>query len=637
MKKIFLLILFFLACLEKPKFPEWDTEITIPLLEKNLTIFSFLDSHYFKINSDSVFNFFYQNDFDTVFPITKINLNISGFNASYYFNNFEIYDTFYNEITVNIEEILGITIFDSFVILPPINQRKNLKKILNLNDIRNGFIEEIFMIIEIENYSPINFEYFEIDFNNFYINLENIRANSQKKHSEKFSDIFISSPSNIFLNYQILTEDSVLVRKRDFLKIIIKFTKIRLREGELKLKKAYLEHIYNYNFVSSGFELRSGKIKEGFLELEFINQFPFPLLISFKIKEINYENSFNISPYTYKKISLPLEGKSIRQNSFDRKGGLIVPIEISAQINDTGKFFNIKKENYFSLTGCIENLKFKEIEGNFLFPYYFVNKEDSIVINFLGNPKGIKFEKGEILLEFWYNIKMPIRIFLTGKSINRNQEICSLYKEICLPVGNGQPLNKLSERIDITNLINNGPRILKFSYSAKIDGQGKIEEKDFVLLNVSVDIPLKFSFVKDTFIAYKKEIFISGEESEKIKKNLLGGELIVEATNHFPIGFDGSLIIKSKEEGDSIVFPFMLLKGEVSEKGYCEKEKESKIILEIKEDQLEIFKKEKLEALLKINLPESDTVVLKPNDFLSFKSYGILKIKTKEMVKSIKK
>lgn len=634
MKRFLFLIIFLLSCLEKPKLPEWDTEITIPLLEKNFTIFSFLDSHYFVFNSDSTFNFFYQNSFDTIFPITKINFDINRFEAINYFNNFEISDTFCDEIIIGIEEILGIPIPDSFIILPPTNLQRELEKLISIDNFRYGFIEKSFLILNVENHSLINFKYFKINFTNFDFHLGGLEPNSQKEHQDVINNIFISSPTNILLNYEILTEESLLVRKSDYLKLILKFTNISLKEGELKFKKTFLKDTYNYYVDFSNFNLNYGEIKKGYLKLDFINQFSFPLSISFKIREINYENNFNIFADDYKIISIPLEGKIIRQN-FSEKKGLLLSIEINAQISDTENLFNIRREDYFSFNGQIKDLEFKKINGNFLSPLYILNKQDSIAIDFLGNPKGVKFEKVEIFLNFTYNVKAPIKIFLTGKSINRKEEVCSLYKEIELPPLNGVPFNRINEKIDITNLINNGPKILKFNYLGRIKDWGEIEEKDFILLNATIEIPLKFSFSKDTFIAYEKEILINKERGEEINENLVGGELIVEVINHFPIGFDGTLIIKSEE--DSVLFPFTLSSGVVSKKGYCEKEREGEIILGMNENQLEIFKKERLKTLLKINLSESDTLILRPQDFLNFKSYAILKVKSKKIMKSIKR
>lgn len=636
MKKLFFLGVFFLACLEKPKLPEWDTEITIPLLKKDFTIFSFLDSHYFTFNSDSIFNFFYQNSFDTFFPITKINFSSDRVNNTYYFNYFEICDTFSKEIIINIEEILGVTIPDSFIILPPINLQKELEKVINLDNFHYGLIERSFFVLNIENHSLINFRYFKINISNFNFNLGILEPNSQKELSEIIENIFLSSPINLLLVYEISTDESLLVRKRDYLKLIFKFTNIKLIEGELKFKNSVLNYTSTHYFNPSiDFDLNYGEIKEGFLDLDFINQFSFPLLISLKIGEINYENNFDINPYGNKRIAISLEGKIIKQNSIDKKGFLL-PIEINAQIKDTENFFNIRKEDYLSFSGLLRDLKFKKIDGAFLSPFYFLNKKDSLILDLLGNPKGIKFERVEMFLDFIYDIEVPIKFFLTGKSVNRNKEVSSLYKEIELPSRNGQPIQRINEKIDITNLINNGPKVLEFNYSGRIIGKGELEEKDFILVNASVEIPLKFSFSKDTFIAYEKEIYLKESEKEKINKNLVGGELVVEVINHFPIGFDGSIVIKS-ERGDSVVLPFVLQSGIVSKKGYCEKEKESEIVLEMNERELEIFKKEGLKTILKIYLPESDTVLLRPNDFLSFNTYAILKVKTKEIVKSIKK
>ncbi|MCS7249966.1 MAG: hypothetical protein N2323_04155 [candidate division WOR-3 bacterium] len=634
MKKLLFFVIFFFFCLEKPKLPEWDTEITIPLLEKKVTLFSLLDTHYFIFNSDSTLNFFYKTDFDTILPITKINFNIDRFDSVYYLNNFKVCDTFFSEIIINVEEILGILFPDSFIILPPARYSRDLEKLISIDDFHYGFIEEALLILKIENPSPINFKYFKVNLGNVDFDLGNVEPNSQKEHYGAINNIFISSPINILLTYEIFTEESLFVRKNDYLKLILKFINVKLREGKLKFKKTFLNNTCNYYINFSDFDLYYGEIKEGYLELNFVNRFSFPLLIFLKIEEIDYEDSFNIFAYSYKKISLPLREKIIRQNFPDNKGFLLL-IEINAQISDSQNFFSVNRQDYFSFNGQIRDLKFKKIEGNFLSPLYFLNNQDSLIINFLGNPKGIKFEKGEIFLEIISNVKAPITIFLNGKSINRNGEICSLHREINLPLRNGEPLIRVNERIDATNLINNGPKILKFNYSGRINGQGKIEEKDFFLLNASFELPLKFSFSKDTFIAYEKEIFLSKEKGEEINKNLVGGELIIEAVNHFPIGFDGSLVIKSEE--DSIILPFSLVSGVVSEKGCCEKEKRSEIILEIKENQLEIFKKEKLKTQLKINLPESDTVFLRSKDFLSFKSYAILKVKTKEIVRSIKR
>ncbi|MEM2768797.1 MAG: hypothetical protein ABIK56_00235 [candidate division WOR-3 bacterium] len=636
MKKFLFLVIFFFACLEKPKLPEWNTEITIPLLEKKITIFSFLDSHHFVFNSDSTFNFFYQNNFDTIFPITKINFNINGFNSIYYFNNFEIYDTFYAEIIIKIEEILGVTIPDSFIILPPTNLQKELQKVISINNFRRGIIEKCFLTLNIENHSLINFRYFEINLSNLVLNLGILEPNSQKELLEIIENKFISSPINFLLIYGVLTTDSLLVRKDDYLKLIFKFTNIKLAEGELKFKNPVLNHIYKYYLNSpTDFDLNYGEIKEGYLDLDFINQFSFPLSIFLKIKEINYENSFDISPYSNKKISISLEGKIIKQNAIDKKGFLL-PIEINAQIRDTENFFNIRKEDYLSLSGLIRELRFKKIDGNFFSPIYFLNKQDSLIVNFLGNPKGIKFEKVEMFLDFIYNVEVPMKIFLMGKSINRKEEACSLFKEIELPLGRGESINKINEKINITNLINNGPKVLKFNYSGRVNGKGSIQEKHFILVNVSVEAPLKFFFSKDTFIAYEREILLDKEEKEKINKNLVGGELFVEVINHFPIGFDGSVTIKSAD-GDSVALPFVLPGGIISEKGYCEKERKSEIVFEMDENQLEIFRKERLKALLKINLPESRTVLLRPNDFLSFNTYVVLKVKTKEIIKSMNK
>jgi hypothetical protein len=639
MKKFLFLTIFFFSCLEKPKIPDWDTEITIPLLEKKFTIFSFLDSSYLTFNTDSSLNFFYQDEFETLYPISKINFNSYQFNKSYYFNQFEIKDTFSTEIIINIEEILGIPFPDSLLILPPTNIERELSKTVNINALHYAFLEKFFLILNLENHSLLNFSSFKIEYNKLNISFDNLSPNSQEERVVSDADLFIASPFNLLLTFKILTEDSVLLRKSDFIKLVLKFIDCRVAYGELKLKKTVFNWEENYPLsLSSIFDLNYGEIKEGYAELNLFNNFPFPLTLTFKIKEINYEDSFLLSPFYNQKKTIPLAGKIIFQNSSDKKGVFVYSLEIKAQPADTENFFNIQKENYFSFSGEMKELKFRKIKGKFSSPLFLINKKDSIISEFLGNPKGIKLERVELILGLVYNFSLPIKIFLAGKSINRNQEACSLFKEISLPPVNGQPLNYITQKIDITSLINNGPRILQFHYSIKIEGEGEIGEDDFMTAKMTIDAPLKFTFEKDTFIAYEKKIVIGEEEKKKINEKLVGGELVISATNHFPIGFEGSLILKPKAgNNDSLILPFTLLSGEVSEKGYCERERKSEIVLAMAEPEMKIFQNEELNVYLKINLPEREIVILKPSDFLSFQSYATLKVKTKEILKTARK
>jgi len=637
-KKFLFLTLFFFSCLEKPEFPDWNTEITIPLLEKKFTIFSFLDSSYFTLTTDSTLNFFYQNKFDTIYPIRKIDFNTFHFNKSYYFNEFEIKDTFSTEIIINIEEILSIPFPDSFLILPPINIERELLKATNIKDLHYAFFEKFLLVLNLENHSFLNFDFLKIKYDRFTTSFENLFSNSQKETIISDGDLFVSSPFNSLLIFKIFTEDSVLVRKSDFVKLVLKFTNIKLAYGEFRLKKCFFNCEENYSVsLSSIFDLNYGEIKEGYTDLSFLNNFPFPLGLTFKIKEINYENSLLLLPFYYQKITIPLKGKILYQNSSEKKGTFVYSLEIKAQPIDTENFFYIQKENNFSFSGEIKELKFKKIKGKFSSALFLINKKDSIISELLGNPKGIKLAKVELILDFIYNLSVPIKIFWSGKSINRNQEVCSLFEEISLPPVNEQSLNYINKKIDISSLINNGPKVLKFDYSLKVEGEGKIEENDFILIKVAIDAPLKFTFKKDTFIAYEKKIVVGEEEKKKIKENLVGGELVVLATNHFPIGFEGSIILKAQNMEDSVILFFTLLSGEVSDKGYCEKEKESEIILEMNEKEMKIFQNEEFNAYLKINLPERETVILKPGDFINFKSYATLKVKTKEILRASKK
>ncbi|MDH5185846.1 MAG: hypothetical protein OEW70_02140, partial [candidate division WOR-3 bacterium] len=233
------------GCLERPKLPEWETEINIPLLNDTYTISDLIKvTNKFRISQDSIVQFYSEFNIDTATPQPILNLFSQNYNLDLKVSEFEISNLDINRINLSLIDITELPLPDTAVRIPIPGFSQTLNYLINLPDIQRIELASGIWKVRIHNYTNLNFDSLVLN----GPTIDNMRtgwigAQTTKEMEQSIQSNLVENP--VFVEIRLISPgsapDSIWVSGLDSLVIELALDSARILSGILCLPEITAE------------------------------------------------------------------------------------------------------------------------------------------------------------------------------------------------------------------------------------------------------------------------------------------------------------------------------------------------------------------------------------------------------------
>uniref|UniRef100_A0A7C6E9V0 Uncharacterized protein n=1 Tax=candidate division WOR-3 bacterium TaxID=2052148 RepID=A0A7C6E9V0_UNCW3 len=650
--------LFSFRCLERPRLPSWDTEITIPLLNDSYSIADLLSfSNRFRITDDSVVQFYSEFNIDTITPQHFLNLLAQNCNLNLTIAQFQITSLSIGRLVLSLQEIVGPWLPESTIktIIPSFTQ--SLDKFIDLPDIRHLELISGIWKFRIQNFTNLNFDsltFYNPSFS--YLRAIGIGANSTQMLEQRITDQSLENPIPIQIGISSPGSfpDSIYVSGLDSVVIELAIDSLRLSSGVLRLPQTSACNQTTINVNSDKrFRIDSLELADGEARLSFFNTLPTAIWLNLTIPCINYQATFRIEPQGSIIIPVSLVGLKLGCHKDMPLGGspneeMTIQVLVNLTSEPTYDFVTIEQDDGLIANYCLSNLKFQRIFGELLEPIYVSSPEKTLISFPGGQNSNIRVADARINLYLVNTIGFPAIVRFKTLARKENGDSISQFTEIAIQPGSCSQPSVKNLVFPITDVVNFGAREIKFSTAIRVFGGGRIEANSFARGNGCLSTPLKVAFACDT-VVFGEYRFGLGEKDRKTLTDwqegkygikVIDAQLYTDFSNHFPIGFDAWIVVSNdtdssslrSDSGRSLVIPCRVPAGIVDQTKkdkYCTSATDSNFVVGLSEEDISLFTNRALKSRLYLYFFTQDTVTIKPNDYLNFTSRAEIKLRVK--------
>jgi hypothetical protein len=640
-------------CLEQPRMPSWDTEITVPLLNDTYSIADLLQvSNQFRILDDSIVQFYSEFNIDTITPQRILNLLAQNYNLNLTISQFQVTNLYVGRLVLSLNDIVGSALPESTVrtIIPSFTQTIN--NYINLPDIQRVELSSGIWKCRIQNFTNLNFDSLVLSSPSVpYVRATGIGANSTSMLDQKVDNSFLENPIavQIGLGSPGSFPDSIYVSGLDSIVIELTIDSLRLSSGVLRLPETRAENQTAVNVNSDQrFRIDSLELASGEALLNFFNTLPTALLINLTVADLNYNQTFRIEPNGSIFVPISLAGLKLGGTDLphsSNQDGMSVVVNVDLTSEPSHDFVTLEHDDGMIANYSLANLSFRYLFGELIQPIY-ISSPEKVLFTFPGQgTPGIKVSSAEVSLHLINSIGFPAEVRFRIFARKDNGDSIYQFENIDIQPGCYESPSELHVTIPVTNVVNFGARQIKFSTDIRIFGQGRIDANSFARGNGCLSTPLRITFNADTTffgeyrfsLGEKDRQTICDWQSGKYGIKVIDAEFSSDFSNHFPIGFDARLVVAEDTFGgvqssDSIVIPLHIRSGVVSgtwQNQHCTRATDSTVIIGLDETDIGLFTNPYLSSHLMLYFLPSDTVTIRTEDYLNLLSRVLIKLRVK--------
>jgi hypothetical protein len=641
-------------CLEQPRMPSWDTEVTIPLINETYNIADLLKvSNQFRVLDDSIVQFYSEFNIDTVTPKCILSLLAQNYNLNLTIAQFQITNLYIGRLVLSLNDIVGSVLPESTIktIIPSFTQTIN--NYINLPDIQRVELSSGIWKFRIHNLTNLDFDTLILNSPSIpYMRATGIGANSTSLLDQKVDNSYLENPISvqIGLGSPGSFPDSIYVSGLDSVVIELTVDSLRLSSGILRLPETRAENQTAVNVNSDQcFRIDSLELASGTASLNFFNSLPTAISINLAIEVLNYNQTFRIESNGSIFVPISLAGLKLGRTSLpygSNQEGMSVVVNVNLTSEPSHDFVTLEHDDGLIADYSLSDLNFRSLLGELIQPIY-ISSPEKVLFSFpgQGNP-GIKVSSAAISLHLINSIGFPAAVRFRTYARKDNGDSISRIENIDIQPGYPGSPSELNITIPVTNIMNFGARQIKFSTDIRVYGQGRIDANSFARGNGCLSTPLRIAFNADTtffgeyrFSLDKKDRqTIIDWQSGKHGIKVIDAEFSSSYSNHFPIGFNARLVVAENPTGniqssDSIVIPLRMPSGVVAgpeQNQYCTQATDSTELISLNETNIGLFTNPSLSSHLVLCFLPSDTVTIRAEDYLNLLSRASIKLRVNE-------
>ncbi len=244
------------------------------------------------------------------------------------------------------------------------------------------------------------------------------------------------------------------------------------------------------------------------------------------------------------------------------------------------------------------------------------------------------------------NFDVDLDLTLTGINTDRNQQVVLKVARKLLAGTSNNPKKTVitldKNNSTIVDLMAILPTTIKMEGNAIIDGSGSVETSDAIWSDYSIESPLKIKIDEDIFIKSTMDSIaadaITNEGRKNITEDLSDVMLKINTENGLPLGTEFKFFLAADstdlfkdvivDSTKKVVLTADLLPGITDENGLVNLAEKSSLILELNQEQLQIFNAKPIYYGVQVRIKSNDkAVTFRKNDLLKYN--GLIDIKAR--------
>lgn len=612
------LVLYFVISFSCLKKPQWQTNVTIPLISKYYSVQSLIDTNYLRINNDSSIRFFVSGKLDTFSLLDSINIHDRSDTSET-----KIFDFVFNNLasgTVGItpDEIIGIPLPDTtiHIIIPSFN--RNIDKTLRINNIGTASIRSGFLQITIINNSRLTFD----SVNCYLPNLEVIHVNdidslSTAEFSRHLYNVSIESITsfNIFFASSGTGTDSIPISRHDSIKFIVTFDSLRIDFGCFhsvppRLVRTVKNRIYslpsNYKIKISDLIFHTGQ-----LSIKFDNQFPLSTVLQCSIPELSFDTVLQLTAYNSINFTINLQNQQYH-NASDSLTPLTLRTIIEFQLDSL--FISLGPENSITISYLINNIQIDSIAGTIIDTIQHQFAVDSIPISLPNFLQRVKAVHVAAVLDFTNAVAFPINLRLHASAISSSD---SASIDTMFPIATGTPTNPYigTLTVDFTRLFNIHPTNIELNIEMSSIGTGWMSRASYNTASYIVTSPLRVVLRADTITFNPSNIRISQKIRNVVRDYGDSSVFFAHIQNHIPARMSGDVILENLVF-DTVRVGITVPSGIIDPySGLVNTPVDTNIVVSLDSLATKIFTDSVIKVSVILYIPDTDTITISARDY----------------------
>ena len=644
---LFLVVFLGHSCFKNPEAPRWDTDITIPLIWDTYSMSELIDtlrvtSEYLELGSDSVLQFFIEQDFDT---LTNIIDSIANFRQSTFtipLVNFKIPKlTPDNLEPVRLSQVIpgGGTLPDTSVVLPvpPIDTTVTTRCPI-MHDIRSIKIEKGILRIRLNNYTHVRFDSLVIQHLrtgdiDITIPFAPVEAMDSVSKTIAINNKWAADSIACSLHLRKLESEWTSVCKYDSIVVVVGFDSLNITGGEVKIP--HLSHSMDTTlslptYSEYPIHLDSIEFSEGSITLRADNSFPVNAKIRIESPEFGLDTIFQVVSRQSNSMIMNLEGRSF--HNYDPIGTSF-RCAVQVNVDSSEDYVSFSVEDSIESDMRVDDLDFESIYGEFT---------DDIVHTIPTETRGIEIPEGLSSIrikEAMANLTLTNAIGIRGCADltveGRNSKTGASANVLINAVVDAGEIDNPTTSFFSTNLapvINIAPDTIILWGEITLPAESfSVKKASWITGHASVTTPLRLSFEENT-VHFDPDTIKIDEDTRETLSHIRSGKLVVFLENRFPVGFDLDLVVeKGLPDPDTVIKRISITVAPVNiETGIATGPVLDTVRIDLSEDELNIFQYSPLTACYTLYVPKTDTIAFHINDYLKLGSYVTVRLKVGE-------
>jgi hypothetical protein len=635
-RQIFFILFIFLSftgitCIKKP---QWQTDVTIPIIAKSYSIISQLDTNLFRINSDSSIEFNIAGQLDTFIFIDSIRILDHRDTLKTHFSDFVFNNLAKSSINITPDSIIGVALPESiiYITIPPFNI--NINRDLKFNNIGMALIQSCNLRIQIINNSKLTFDSIIFYLPNLeMIYFENIDSLSVNEFNKSLYNVTVESiiSCNIFLASSGTGSESIPISRDDSLNFIITLDSLRLDSCCFRsIPPQFISSVKKHSYsLSSNYRIqtRSLTFRDGQLSIDINNQFPIPTVLQCSIPELAYDTFLSLPAQYSVNFSIDLANRNYHNPSDS-----LSPITLRALTEfmlDTN-YICLGQTNLVTISYFINNIQIDSIAGTIIDTIRQQFTADTISIHLPDMLRRIETINATATIAFTNALAFPIELTFTAWAVS-SVGSTTIDTNFLLAPGtpNDPQISYLS--LDFTRLFNLHPEDIIISGNIAIIGTSWMNRLSYNTASYALTTPLRIVLRADTITFNRSIVRINHSLNDIVREYADTSVFYAHLQNHFPSSLSGEIILQNPIF-DSVHIGFIVSKGVVDNNGMVIVPIDTNIEFSLNNQQTKIFADSVISVTVHLFIPNTDTVTITGQDYFKIaNSYA--KVRTQPILK----
>jgi hypothetical protein len=607
------------------------------LSDNTYRLLDLLDRRYFSVGSDSAIQFSAAVNFDTVRPISRIQLSPNPLSKSLGLADFMLTGKYAGRIVLALQDLLNVTLPEQPTLMPIPAFAFSIDRSVSIGGIRSAEVRSGAVRVSVHNFSNVALDSLCLGCAMASLRFVGVGAQSGESLRAGLDGDSIGAENEVLIAGGSSGSNGrpIPVARDDSLVIDFQLDSLRLVSGELQVPAANVERtLFLGVTASSSFALDSVTFARGSAQLVFQNGFPVPVTVTCTIAELDWHGNLALQPFGVETVGIDLTGRTLGNSGLRNS---LLTVDVRAATVASGDYVSIDQRQSLSLNATMQGMNPSHLAGTLRAPLCTTTPQETLPGLLPNGFAALRLPRCRMDLVVTSGTHFHTHLNLHVVAMNKTGDSAWIDREFQVEPGNPDDPRVTEFHVPLAGLLNIGPERLGVSCDIKVWGRGDVGENSSICGNASVGTPLRLALVRDTIDLGGRVVAIDRSTRNRIDRYLVAGEVRAEVENHFPLGMNALVALTqvpdsadsagSKKACAPVALPVEIPAGVVDQKGICRRSSDATVTGELDSSQLDVFRNPCFAAHLLLYVPNTDTVEIREQDFVRIRTRATLKLK----------